>query len=176
MTQEHKDIELLAEQCARKYHSGQFREYSNLLAITHPEAVVGILKRHGFYEKETLAMGWLHDVLEDTSAKVEELNFLFGEKVAEGVYLLTRNVDREEYKQRLSLSPLEVQLVKLADTLHNVSTLEQLKPRGIKRKIDDCQEFYLPLAKIICPEMGKEISGFLNEYNKKQGGNVYGYY
>jgi (p)ppGpp synthase/HD superfamily hydrolase len=164
-----EEIDSLAEQYARICHLGQYREYNRLPAITHPEAVVQILKRCGFQDRSTLAIAWLHDILEDTSAQYEDLEKRFGRDIAQGVYLLTRNVGPEEYKQRLLCSPPEVQLIKLADTLHNITTLEQLKPHGIKRKQDDCRDFYLPLADRICPTLGGEIQFYLRQYENNGG-------
>lgn len=154
----------LAQQYATQYHEGICRKDGITPYIVHPATVVNYLGRLGFKDEITLAVAWLHDTVEDTILTQEEVRQVFGDDVAEGVYLLTRNVGREEYKQRLSMAPNNIKLVKLCDTLHNVTTLEYLSRKGIERKIDDCINFYIPMAQELCPEVAKEMRSCIKNY------------
>ena len=158
-------IPKLAEEYARIYHEGQFRKSGKLQYIVHPENVVSYLRQFGVNDDISLSIAWLHDTLEDTSLTYGEIRNTFGAQVAHGVYLLTRDVDREQYKQRLSSAPMNIKMIKLCDTLHNITTLECLSPEGIERKINDCISYYMPMAEDICPviaeQMGRYISNFI---------------
>jgi GTP diphosphokinase / guanosine-3',5'-bis(diphosphate) 3'-diphosphatase len=156
----------VAEQYAWKFHQGQFRKKNNLPYIVHPENVVNYLKGFGINDENTLSVAWLHDTLEDTTLSYEEIELVFGKSVAKNVYILTRNVDREKYKQRLKTAGRPAQLVKLVDTLDNVSTLDSLSPESIQRKIEDCEGFYIPLANKIFPEIGKQLENHINYYKR----------
>ena len=79
------------------------------------------MQRQGAQDEEVLAMGWLHDTLEDTTLTYEEVERVFGSRVAQGVYVLTRNVEAKKYKERLRLAELGVQLVKLADIVKDTN-------------------------------------------------------
>jgi len=120
-------------------------------------------------DKTIFPVAWLHDTLEDTVAEYEDLKELFGESIADMVYLLSRNVNREEYKSRIKNSNYVVKIVKLADTLHNVHnpySLSYLSEKGIQRKIDDCISFYIPLAMEICPSIGYKLKESVDNYLK----------
>lgn len=155
--------EELARKYATDYHKGQVRKGNGLPAVTHPEGVVRNLRRFGINDDPTLSTAWLHDTLEDTCLDYDEIYDVFGEEIAEGVYSLTKDTGPDLYKRKIAKSPRNIQLIKLCDVLHNVSTLDELRQkiteyeRLIGRKIQDCQEFYIPLAKEICPAIAKEI-------------------
>ena len=154
-------IEEIAKQYARKYHKGQFRKSTELPYIVHPENVVNYMKQFGVDDEDSLAIAWLHDTLEDTSLTYDEIQNVFGINIAQGVYLLTRNVDREEYKKRLSTAPKNIKLIKLCDTLDNIPTLECSSSDRIKRKVDDCTEYYIPMAEELCPEIAEQMRKYI---------------
>lgn len=157
-----------AKEFAYKAHEGQKRK-GGLPYITHPEGVVRILQEYGVSDDTVLSIAWVHDILEDTDTKYEDLEKEFGKDVANRVYLLTRNVDREEYKLRIKSSDLITKIIKIADTLHNVQNpylMRHLSEIGIKRKIDDCEEFYIPLAMQVCPVMGYKLKESIDNYLK----------
>ncbi len=164
-------FEDIARLYAHQYHAGQVRKKDGSPYVTHPEAVVELLCKYGSKEKETLATAWLHDTLEDTPLTLDQIRSVFGEEVAQGVYVLTRNVDREEYKNRLLEAPVWVQRVKLADRLHNMTSLEALSPRGAIRYLEECELFYLPLAEKVCPAMASELGHYYEYYKNRIGGN-----
>ncbi|MBI1355426.1 MAG: RelA/SpoT family protein [Acidobacteria bacterium] len=105
-----------------------------------------------------VATGLLHDTVEDTSATVEEIKALFGQEVArcvDGVTKLGRvgyrsSEDRQaESFRKLLLAmtqDIRVVLVKLADRLHNMRTLEHLKPERQRHIALETREIYAPIA------------------------------
>lgn len=157
-------IENLAEQYARKYHEGQFRKKSMLSYVAHPRNVVRYLKLLGINDQDVLAIAWLHDTMEDTNLSYDSICDIFGKKVADGVYILTRNVGEEEYKQRLNESPVDIQRVKICDLADNVRTLECLSQKGIEKKIEDAKTFYIPLAQGLCTKLAKIIERRIKAY------------
>ena len=151
-----------AEQYARMYHKGQFRKSTELPYFIHPASVVNYLKQFGVDDDASLAIAWLHDTIEDTPLTYSRINHVFGREIADGVYLLTRNVDREEYKRRLSSAPRNIRMIKLCDTLDNITTLECLSTKGINRKVEDCNSYYIPIAEELCPEIAEEMRRYIH--------------
>ena len=151
----------IAQDLANRYHAGQFRKVAPgqqpLPYIVHPAKVVHYLKKYGVQDEEAHAAGWLHDTLEDTTLTYEDISRATTKRVAEDVYIVTRNVDNKVYKERIAEARYEMQMVKLCDTLHNAKTLHLLSPSGIQRKIEDITGFYLPLAEKICPALAKDL-------------------
>jgi GTP pyrophosphokinase len=164
----------LAKEIASKFHEGQYRKDHNgekLPYIVHPKAVAKLIFDYGIRDDKAIAIAWLHDVLEDTPVTYDELKEKFGEYVAVGVYLLTRNVDNSEYKKRLALAPFDVKMIKLCDTLDNVETIECLSPKGIEKKVNDCQDFYIPLARELCSTLAEKIQFYIDSYLQKSRTN-----
>lgn len=154
----------IAREYAARYHDGQFRKKCGLPYIIHPRHVVQYLKAVGYDDETTLAIGWLHDTLEDTALGYDKVLAVFGMDVAVGVHLLTRDVGRDEYKRRLLCAPDHVKMVKLCDTLDNVRTLHALDAEGIERKVTDCQGYYIPMAMSLCPMIGERMQRYIQPY------------
>ncbi len=166
-------ITLKAKEIATAYHRGQYRKslpgQEPLPYIIHPAKVVYYLQKYGVDDERAQAIGWLHDTLEDTPLQYEDLVQQFGKYVADSVFILTRNTDNSSYKERIAKADYRVKMVKLADVLHNVKTLQLLTPRGLEQKIRDCEEFYVPLAEQICPALAEDLRRYLMQYNQKYG-------
>ena len=137
---------------------GRQRRKSGDLYITHPLAVAGILAGYRL-DVPTIVTALLHDVVEDTSVSLEQIEQRFGPKIAslvDGVTKLTRlELQSDSTKQAENFRKLvlaisrdfRVLLVKLADRLHNMRTLHFVADEGGRRRIArETMEIYAPLA------------------------------
>ena len=160
------ELELRAELFATKAHTGQVRKNGVTPYISHPKAVVGLLKSIGVNDDNLLASGWLHDVIEDCGVTKKALEREFNLEVARIVSALTRDVDRRAYKNRIINADYSVQIVKLADVVHNCSDLKNgaFSRKTIERKLEDAKESYLALAQRICPTWYDLIQGYLHPH------------
>ncbi|MEM6424985.1 MAG: bifunctional (p)ppGpp synthetase/guanosine-3',5'-bis(diphosphate) 3'-pyrophosphohydrolase [Cyanobacteria bacterium P01_D01_bin.128] len=141
---------------AYKLHQGQFRA-SGEPYICHPVAVAGLLRDLGG-DSAMVAAGFLHDIVEDTEVTPAEIEAHFGEEVrllVEGVTKLSKfNFDSKTERQaenfrRMFLAmaqDIRVIVVKLADRLHNMRTLEHLPPVKQARIARETLEIFAPLA------------------------------
>ena len=137
-------------------HKKQLRK-SGEPYIIHPLAVAEIVVEIGL-DTDAILAALLHDCLEDTDASFEEIVRLFGRTVAElveGVTKLTRvNYSTTEEQQMENLrkmfmamsKDIRVILIKIADRLHNMRTLEYQTPAKQKSKSTETMEIYAPLA------------------------------
>jgi GTP diphosphokinase / guanosine-3',5'-bis(diphosphate) 3'-diphosphatase len=141
---------------AYQLHKGQKRA-SGEPYIAHPVAVAGLLRSLGG-DSAMIAAGFLHDVVEDTDVSVDEIEAAFGAEVrqlVEGVTKLSKfNFDSKTEQQaenfrRMFLAmaqDIRVIVVKLADRLHNMRTLEHLRPEKQVRIARETLEIFAPLA------------------------------
>ena len=139
-----------------KMHADQVRR-SGKPYLTHPIYVAYILANLGF-DETCVAVGLLHDVLEDTLTTREVLIEEFGAEVAELVDGVTKigqhsyvgrdEVQAETFRKLLLASARDVRviLVKLADRLHNMMTLEHMPPEARERIARETLEIYAPTA------------------------------
>ena len=163
------DISLVekAYRVAYDSHKGQMRK-SGEPYIIHPLSVAIILAELEL-DKETIAAGLLHDVLEDTVMTEQEMEAEFGKEVVllvDGVTKLQhlhftdnikspkdKNADRLEMqaenlrKMFLAMAKdIRVIMIKLADRLHNMRTLQHQSKEGQQRIARETQEIYCPIA------------------------------
>ena len=153
------DISMIekAYRIADKAHANQKRK-SGEPYIIHPLCVAIILADLEM-DKETLAAAILHDVVEDTVMTLDELNGEFGDEVAllvDGVTKLTQlswSADKVELqaenlrKMFLAMAKdIRVILIKLADRLHNMRTLQYQTPEKQKEKARETLDIYSPIA------------------------------
>jgi guanosine-3',5'-bis(diphosphate) 3'-pyrophosphohydrolase len=141
---------------AEQAHDGQ-RRRSGEAYVTHPLAVASILADMHM-DHQSLMAAMLHDVIEDTGIAKEALDSQFGECVAElvdGVSKLTQmNFETKaeaqaENFQKMAMAmarDIRVILVKLADRLHNMRTLEVLSGEKRRRVAKETLEIYAPIA------------------------------
>ncbi|ACK73186.1 (p)ppGpp synthetase I, SpoT/RelA [Gloeothece citriformis PCC 7424] len=157
-SQEQEDLSLIcrAFNFAYELHRGQYRK-SGEPYIAHPVAVAGLLRDLGG-DSTMIAAGFLHDVVEDTEVTLEEIEERFGLEVrqlVEGVTKLSKfnfssKTERQaENFRRMFLAmakDIRVIVVKLADRLHNMRTLEHLAPEKQCRIALETREIFAPLA------------------------------
>lgn len=116
---------------ATKAHYGQFRKGTKLPYILHPLGVAKILIEHDCSE-EIVVAGILHDIVEDTSTTLKDINENFGVQVAELVEALSEPDKSDNWENRkqhtidyLKIAPIEVLLISCADKLHNVRAIRE---------------------------------------------------
>jgi GTP diphosphokinase / guanosine-3',5'-bis(diphosphate) 3'-diphosphatase len=156
LTQEEIDQVWEAYRYSEHAHKGQLRK-SGEPYISHPVSVACILaKLH--LDVPTLLAALLHDVVEDTGIAIADLKEQFGNQVAALVEGLTK-LDKIELqtavqaqaenvrKMLLAMSQdVRVILVKLADRLHNMQTLDIMKPEKQRRISHETLDIYAPIA------------------------------
>ncbi|MCP9472322.1 MAG: bifunctional (p)ppGpp synthetase/guanosine-3',5'-bis(diphosphate) 3'-pyrophosphohydrolase [Nitrospira sp.] len=150
------DLILKAYEFSAKAHEGQ-RRRSGEPYVKHPVAVAGILSLLKT-DVTTVVAGLLHDTLEDTVATAQELERAFGKDVVrlvDGVTKIGKITFRSsEEKQAenfrkmvLSMADdIRVVIIKLADRLHNMRTLEHLSEKKRLEIAEETLEIYAPLA------------------------------
>ena len=116
---------------ASVWHRDQKRKYPNVDVpyMSHLAGVAAILSRHGF-DEEVVAAGALHDSLEDTGATVEELQSLFGERVARLVVDVSEEdkslpweVRKQRYLEHFKVKHWDAQAITLADKIDNFQSI-----------------------------------------------------
>ena len=147
-----------AYELAREAHKDQKR-HSGEPYIIHPLHVAIILAEMEM-DKETIVSGLLHDVVEDTDVTLDEIREMFGDEIAtivDGVTKLTRlnlgdkdklQIQAENLRKMfLSMSKdIRIIIVKLADRLHNMRTLEYQRAEKQREKAAETLDIYAPLA------------------------------
>ncbi len=125
--------------------------------ISHPLEVAAILTDMRL-DEATIAVALLHDTIEDTTATRDEIDELFGEEIGELVEgltklkkldLVSKRAKQAENLRKLLLAvsdDVRVLLVKLADRLHNMRTLEWVPPEKRARIAEETMDIYAPLA------------------------------
>ncbi len=141
---------------AYQLHQGQYRK-SGESYICHPVAVAGLLRDLGG-SGAMIAAGFLHDVVEDTEVTLEDIEQRFGAEVrqlVEGVTKLSKfnfsskTESQAENFRRMFLAmaqDIRVIVVKLADRLHNMRTLEHLADEKRRRIAQETRDIFAPLA------------------------------
>jgi GTP pyrophosphokinase len=193
------DVEILkrAHQFSSEAHFSQKRVEGSPY-IEHPVAVASILADMKM-DIATIAAGLLHDTIEDTNTTVKDIKDLFGEEVAFIVEALTK-LSRIEFKTKeeaqaenfrkmlLAMSEdVRVILIKFADRLHNMRTLQHLPENKQQRIASETLEIYAPLSnrlgigwlkteledlsfKIIMPDLYNEIVRKVAKRREEQEG------
>ena len=152
------DLDLIRAAWAfcQEQHEGQLRA-SGEPYIIHPLEVAQVLADLKM-DATAIAAGLLHDAVEDTDVSTQEIERRFGEQVAhivEGVTKLDKikfasRVDHQAENIRKMLlamvTDVRVVIIKLADRLHNMRTLEHLKPEKQQRIAKETLDVYAPLA------------------------------
>jgi GTP diphosphokinase / guanosine-3',5'-bis(diphosphate) 3'-diphosphatase len=151
-----RDLLTRAFSFAARAHEGQQRR-SGEDFIHHPFGVAKICAEMRL-DEQTIAAALLHDVVEDTATDLETVKDEFGDEIAhlvDGVTKLTRiafqsreHAEAENYRKMIVAMAQDVRviLVKLADRLHNLRTIEYLGKQKQLQKAREALEVYAPLA------------------------------
>jgi guanosine-3',5'-bis(diphosphate) 3'-pyrophosphohydrolase len=179
---------------ANKKHAAQKRKDGSPYII-HPLAVAQIVTEMGL-DMDAILGALLHDCIEDTDASHEEIEKLFGPTVAElveGVTKLTRaDFSSREQAQMENLrkmfmamsKDIRVVLIKIADRLHNIRTMQYQTPEKQIAKCQETMDIYAPLAhrlgmqkvkweledtslKYLAPKEYNEITAYLQEHKEQ---------
>lgn len=145
-----------AYEVAHLVHEGQKRR-SGEAFIMHPIGVARLLAEQGM-DATTIIAAFLHDSVEDTSLELSELRTIFGDEVAEIIDGLTK-IDRIKFRTKQQeradnlrkmivamARDIRVLIIKLADRLHNMRTIDPLPPERRKVIASETLEIYAPLA------------------------------
>src|SRR6187200_1662187 len=153
-----KDVALVksAFEFSESAHRGQFRK-SGEPYITHPLAVASILSQWRL-DAQGLAAALLHDVMEDTTVTKVEIESSFGRPVAEMVdgvskldqieFTTREEAQAENFRKMLLAMAKDVRviLIKLADRLHNMRTLDAMARTHRQRIARETLDIYAPIA------------------------------
>ena len=183
-----------AVEYARQKHKEQVRKDGSPYII-HPLAVAEVVAEMGL-DVDAILGALLHDCIEDTDASYEEIAKLFGNTTAElveGVTKLTRaNFSSTEEAQMENLrkmfmamsKDIRVVLIKIADRLHNMRTMQYQTPEKQVQKCRETMDIYAPLAhrlgmqkikweledialRYLDPEAYEDIIGYLNAHKEQ---------
>ncbi|MEE1074747.1 MAG: bifunctional (p)ppGpp synthetase/guanosine-3',5'-bis(diphosphate) 3'-pyrophosphohydrolase, partial [Acutalibacteraceae bacterium] len=150
------DLVKKAFECCVIAHEGQKRKTNEDYYI-HPFNVAKIIISLGM-DSQSIAAALLHDVVEDTEATVEDIKAKFGAEVAllvDGVTRISKlNFSTKEQEQAESLrkmliamgQDIRVIIIKLADRLHNMRTIDAMPPQKQRDKSVETLEIYAPIA------------------------------
>src|SRR5499425_710883 len=152
------DLDLVrkAYEFSQKYHAGQTRA-SGEPYLAHPLEVALVLAEMKM-DPVAIAAGLLHDSVEDTSVTIVDIRKEFGEQVAhivEGVTKISK-IDFSSHEEQQAenlrkmmlamVDDIRVILIKLADRLHNMRTLEHLPPERQQKIAKETLDIYAPIA------------------------------
>lgn len=121
----HKAFEM-----AVKAHENQVRLLTGSPYIVHPLAVMGILRNFGVQDEDILIAAVLHDVVEDSSVKIEKVKEQFGDRVADLVNQVTK-----DKKRNYSIHDESGAVLKMADLIHNGLCMPSDNKQKIKNYI-----------------------------------------
>lgn len=156
MNEEHVEMVERAYHFAAVAHADQHRK-SGEAYIIHPIQVAGILANLHM-DPETVCAGYMHDIVEDTGATLDDIRELFGPTIAmivdgdtkiSKIHYKSNKEQMAETHRKLLLAmskDIRVMIVKLADRLHNMRTLQHLRPDKQRRIANETLEIYAPIA------------------------------
>lgn len=130
---------------AREHHGAQVRDADHAPFLVHPLEVASYMERSG-YPDHVVAAAVLHDVLEDTDARRDELESRFGSEVATLVDLVSDNpaIDdeeqrKDEVRERVRHASRDAQVIYASDKVSKVRELRMLLARGMPEGLADAK-------------------------------------
>jgi len=170
LTKDEIDLVKKAYKVAKIAHEGQYRQ-SGESYIHHPLAVALILAELEL-DYYCIVAAILHDCIEDTIVTKEEISETFGEQIAhivEGVSKLTNLEFTSSSQQQASnfqklffamSKDMRVMVIKLADRLHNMRTIDSVSPERQIQKAKETAELHAPIARRLGLHGIRVLSGF----------------
>jgi GTP pyrophosphokinase len=154
-TEEEMKLVKKAFMCAKEAHHEQRRKTGEPYII-HPIAVALIVAKELQLGAAPVCAAFLHDVVEDTPTTIEDIENMFGQDVAFLVRVVTKQKKQsyamskqlDNFKQMLDSMHYDIRaiLIKLADRLHNMRTLDSMRPDKQMKIAGETDFFYAPLA------------------------------
>lgn len=144
-------------------HRGQPRDGGERY-FEHPKGVALILiDELQIYDSDMIIAALLHDIIEDSYIlKPKEIEEIFGEKVRYLVDTLSKKPnstqeDKQAYLEGIAQASTEVQIIKLADRLHNMRSIGSCTLDKQRRNLEETRNFFLPLAWRINPYLAQAL-------------------
>jgi (p)ppGpp synthase/HD superfamily hydrolase len=158
---------------AFKKYDGLKRDISNLPYIIHPIRMLSILREFGYdeFKNENMMISvLLHDLVEDTSVKIEELENLFGIKVSLIVRALTqpKEIDhKEDWLKWFEFFSKDAQIIKMVDQIDNLLDMEENSfSESRKSKFIEESEFILKICEKSDINLALKLKSIIDK-NKK---------
>ena len=166
-SEEEKNRLLQASKLAKKAHKGQIRR-SGENYLEHPLTVAKILIEWEMSINMVIA-AILHDCIEDSTITIEEIRLKFGDEVATYVYALTNNFFRKGFLEKnldFYAEEPNVIIIKLADRLHNMRTMNSMPKEIRNKKSKDTLSVYVPLARALkMYDVAEELTTLAKKYH-----------
>ncbi len=157
---------MMAYRFSKYGHRGQAREGGGRY-FNHPREAALILLERSVFDHEVIIAALLHDVMEDSFILTwPDLEFIFGSRICAIVKLLTKEpgLPKEQYIPRLLGGMPEAMLVKLADRLHNLTTLNECsREKQIKQIKETREKIYKLCDKLALDPQYSELAGWFKE-------------
>jgi len=177
----------LAIETALKFHAGRQRKGTVVPYVVHPLAV-GIILAGAGCSDQVIAAGILHDTLEDTPITVDEIQDMFGHKVASLVVACSEPdkslpwaIRKQDFIASMKNAPLDVRVITCADKLHNLrSMVRDLEALGddlwkrFNRGREEQAWYYEKLAEILCKRCDQGKYGWLFQNLKEEVERLFG--
>jgi (p)ppGpp synthase/HD superfamily hydrolase len=167
LSEEQIDSVYRAYQFAEEAHSGQTRDEGTPYIIHPVRVAVSLVDELDLYSPTLLCSALLHDVIEDSEVTREDIELMFGEEIAEVVWLLTKldEVRLRDYLARIEAAGhTGAPIVKLCDRLDNLrSVVHTPKLEKKRRYVRTTEELYLPMAARTNQYLHDELRRWLEE-------------
>ena len=165
---------------AKQFHREQIRD-EGVRYFEHCRDVALLLVKYGPTNPNEIIVGLLHDVYEDQFVPRGMIKQLFGQEIDEAIRTLSHekpfykshgkiiktSESKKEYFDSIRRSSELVRRIKLADRLHNLFTLEFVKPEKRTGKIKETREFILPIAKETDSRFFQAIKKICNKWESE---------
>lgn len=169
---------------AKKHHRGQLRHATGKPYIVHPLRIyLRLFNEFKIRDDDYLISAFLHDVIEDTDVKYEEIETKFGKKAAKITKKMTRTRQKKETPTQKNLSkkkkntlylksPYLLRLLKVIDILDSMNSWIFIKPtdlfyKKIPRWLDENSKINIPLAKTVDKKLVEEMERIKEKMNNR---------